>query len=87
MAVWLVWPGLAPDEPDGRSFPDAASTVVAVALCSTTATTVDAVALGSTMEHYGASIRCYGIYQSLLMYFGAPLHLQRRGLFQTDGFR
>ena len=22
MAVWLVWPGLAPDEPDGRSFPD-----------------------------------------------------------------
>ena len=45
-----------------------ASTVVAVALCSTTATTVDAVALGSTMEHYAASIRCYGIYQSLLMW-------------------
>ena len=22
MAVWLVWHGLAPDEPDGRSFPD-----------------------------------------------------------------
>ena len=22
MAVWLVWPGLAPDEPDERSFPD-----------------------------------------------------------------
>ena len=37
-------------------------------LHSATATTVDAVALGSTMEHYGASIRCYGIYQSLLMY-------------------
>ena len=25
MAVWLVWPGLAPDEPDGRRFPDASS--------------------------------------------------------------
>jgi hypothetical protein len=22
MAVWLVWSGLAPDEPDGWSFPD-----------------------------------------------------------------
>ena len=25
MAVWLVWPGLAPDEPDGWSFPDVAT--------------------------------------------------------------
>ena len=27
MAVWLVWPGLAPDEADGRSFPDVTTTV------------------------------------------------------------
>ena len=65
-----VWPRVEKADPypyPSVPYPKPMRVFKPLTITSATATSVDAVALGSTMEHYGASIRCYGIYQSLLM--------------------